>query len=1086
MVRPAEKVPPLGAGVWGQCGTIQWGTNNFVVNSGNEPIWYRQMFRVMDCGANWFEPDRLGTSGYGLWNSGFLSGADLRIYRLVDKDGHLLPTTEKTPNGTIHPNYDASLADHVVFMGTGQVIPEKTDGFPEGGWIANKYAAAQPRLVNHGNLSATDALTLENDQTYWYAVTAMGPNEQQSPFSNEVSARPAADRENAPHLLALNNPDAALTLKAGAPFQFQPGWNSGSFHPGPYGGVAPYRWEAVDEQGQPVDLPEGLKLNKTMGIVSGTVKAAPQDWHLRLRVTDANGHSDTRAWIVNPTPATAGAADAKAKLLPPQDLKAVAGNHCVTLTWKASSSPNATGYQIFRSPVPLARQVDRIFVTANTPKLAKWDYVVFSKRMDPFEMRWVSPRVRGVLNPVDSPSWYWRADSNELSFALVRHPQPIPAAMVDPGETCMRITSPAGQHAIWQTVFGGTSESGSYEAAYFGQLEPGKQYALEVWLRQEGLADGGAVAFSYTRGAYPGIHHTFQVTGEWQKYVYTFVGPERPKKQLPFGHQFAFAGPGTLWMDNCRIFRADQPADLTKPYVPNATILNALLASQPATGRKGVHRIYIINRYLTMSNLLSWHGNSSVAPDTQTSVGGSEEMTIPMALAFDLQTGDSPQTRMRPWFTIQHILFSEQDWLNFIEYLAAPYDPAHDTPQTKPWAYRRYRQRGIGTPWSDEFSQFTLEFGNETWHQGIYPDWFGFARFLHIFQGGKEYGLFTRYLCETMMKSPYWKSAQLDKKFRFSLGAFYDGDTAQNGRVTGYGEEAIQVNPYATVLGHATYVGPKWELGQESSPLFDDSAVQAALLGCVGEQAPRDANIGRAREVLAKRNHAYDLGAYESGPSGYVPRPGLTPEQYLAKEKQGKSLAMGVAALDTWLHAYLHGWTDQMYSCFSQGWFWSSHTPLAEGFRPHCAWLAQTMRNQFARGDMVQVNEKSNPTILWSKHAYPLIGVFAMRDQDRWSVFVLSRKLDGRHDGHDFGDGATPVTLNLPFRSATAITLHKLTGNPRESNREKMNIAIQTQNVPVTTMKDGSFAVNEAAGGDKNGMPPGSIYLYVFEGTSAH
>jgi hypothetical protein len=48
-----------------------------------------------------------------------------------------------------------------------------------------------------------------------------------------------------------------------------------------------------------------------------------------------------------------------------------------------------------------------------------------------------------------------------------------------------------------------------------------------------------------------------------------------------------------------------------------------------------------------------------------------------------------------------------------------------------------------------------------------------------------------------------------------------------------------------------------------------------------------------------------------------------------------------------------------------------------------------------------------------------------------------------------------------------------------------MTIDLQTQEVPAAALEKGTFAVNERTGGGKGGMPPGSIYLYVFEGARA-
>ncbi len=61
---------------------------------------------------------------------------------------------------------------------------------------------------------------------------------------------------------------------------------------------------------------------------------------------------------------------------------------------------------------------------------------------------------------------------------------------------------------------------------------------------------------------------------------------------------------------------------------------------------------------------------------------------------------------------------------------------------------------------------------------------------------------------------------------------------------------------------------------------------------------------------------------------------------------------------------------------------------------------------------------------------------------------------------------------SLAPRAAT-ISLRKLTGNPRQSNREKLVIRPRSESVPTAKLDHGTFAIA--------GLPPGSIYLYVFE-----
>jgi len=962
VLRPAEKVPPLGVVKLGNSGSVEWAANNFVGNSGNEPIYAKRLLRVKRCGDNWFE-DEVGTSFWGLFGSGFLSGAEVRIYRLVDKEGNPLPET---------PKYlDISKADHVLFVGKGRIIPDDSPNFPDGGWVATKYADVHPyKMLPPTTDTCTDMSGVINGRTYWYTVVAVGPANTESDPSNEASA----------------------AAKAGAP--------------------------------RPAN--EVVKPGKTPG----------------------------------------GAKPAE-KPQPPTDLKAEAGDGCVKLTWEPSTSANVLGYRLKRSTALAAGQQQRIYLEPGAPKLLPWDYVALERKFDHFDMKYVGSNVRGMSNPMDSPDWSgWRlANPDGVSFSMVPHPQPVPKEMVDPGDTCLRLDVKEGEQSIKQLVFVGIKQEGNN--LWYGQLEPGKHYRAEIWMRQEGLGNGGAVKFSYSAG-YPDIKTDWNVTDKWQKFTYAFDAPQRPEAASVFGHMLSFTGPGKLWFDNFRIFRCDKPEDADKPYVPNATVLDELIKSQPATGRKGMHRLWFLGRDANMSSILSWHANSNVSPNPSTSVGSTMNMTLPMGLTFDLATGDSPATRMRPWLVIQHILHSEQEWKNLIEYLAAPYDPKKDSPQEKPWAYLRTQQRGgVLTPWTDEFSNIIIEFGNETWHNGMHEDWLGFSKHNAIWGGGPEYGLFAKYLIENMQSSPYWKSQNLDKKIQFDLGAGYP--IAINGdKVKGYGEEAMMTCPQATFLGHANYVGPKWETGQKAFESLDDHGFQATMLGFLAGPEQDQIKQGQARDILERTHHAYDLAAYEGGPSGYpIPTMGRgTVEQAKIAEVYGKSLAMAVASLDCWMRSYEYGWTDQAFSAYAQGKMWASHTTLWDGFRAIPGWQALVMRNRFASGDLMKVEEKNLPTIAWDKKDYPAVGAYAMRDGKQWSVFVLSRSLAQ----------PIPVTLNLPFQTAGKITLHTLAGDPRDTNIDQEKVTIQSKDLPAAALKGGKLTIDP--------MPPGCVYLYVFDQTS--
>ena len=490
-----------------------------------------------------------------------------------------------------------------------------------------------------------------------------------------------------------------------------------------------------------------------------------------------------------------------------------------------------------------------------------------------------------------------------------------------------------------------------------------------------------------------------------------------------------------------------------------------------------------------MDSLLGWRANSRINVNWYVSVEETVRMTLPKALEFELATGTAPTNRMSPWLVLQHILHSESDWLNLVEYLAAPYDPAKDSPQSKPFAHRRFQQRGVATPWTDEFSEIVIEFGNETWHNGHFDDWLGFSTRNAVHQGGREYGLFTKYLCDKIMESPFWKSQNLGAKIRFALGANYDTRIDNDGKIRGYGEEAIQANPHATFLGHANYVGPKWETGDYSARNFDDHGVQECLVAARTGFQNDQAVMCKARAQIAAAGHDYDLGAYEGGPGGYALPGSAKPDEVETNEKYGKSLAMAVGALDEWLLSYPLGWTAQCFLGYGQGSHWNSHTVLADGFRPQPSWLAMTLRNRFASGDMITVTEQSVPNYERStkirgksiSSTIPLIGCYAFKNGATYSVIILSRKLNGKHGGQDFGDGCSPVSVRMPFSSAAKITLHTLTGDPRLTNRGKMNIELQSKQIPPTALSNGVLAVGPQTGGVQNGMPPGSIFLYAIE-----
>jgi hypothetical protein len=578
------------------------------------------------------------------------------------------------------------------------------------------------------------------------------------------------------------------------------------------------------------------------------------------------------------------------------------------------------------------------------------------------------------------------------------------------------------------------------------------------------------------------------VTGEWQKFTYDFTGPAYPTNGLHILQGLGFTGPGKLWADNFVVYRHDDQHG-KRPFTPHEVSFDELMATMPAVGRKPAIRFYYLTYHpAELRSQFGNHGSASYNVAWNSGPGRAPASTIHQCLNWALATGTDPDTRAVPYFT-QPEEYTEAEWMALVEYLGVPYDPATDTPAKKPWAYQRYVMRGKnGKPWSDEFREILVEYGNETWHNGAGGyGWDGFGTPGAVHQGGREYGLFARYMFkEQVMRMPAWNQYDLGKKIHFILGGNYTASTER-----GYVELALQQQPGVQYAGHANYVGPKWETGDKGMASFNDRGVQLTLLAQPAVIGKVIDEAAAARKTLQGRGIDYRLMAYEGGPGGYW----SNKKDPIVDEQYGKSLAMGLAALDAWLYSSLNGYGHQCYLGFASGKWWSSHTlPEAGGFRAHCGWLAMRLRNNFAPGrEMLRVETANAPRVKTqvgfdgSKAGdVPLIQSYAIKDANSYAVFVLNRSLGGTFDGQELGSGVLPVTLQLPVRQVESVLLHKLAhpdgtpADPRENNIDAQKVAIVSQAIAPEQFRDGAWVVDEHSGGVPGGIPPGAIYLYVF------
>jgi hypothetical protein len=731
--------------------------------------------------------------------------------------------------------------------------------------------------------------------------------------------------------------------------------------------------------------------------------------------------------------------------------------------------------------------VNRVYLDSNVT-LYRGDYMFMTFRKVQLVKSEINGRLYQYNANIESVGHLTRPTA--WNAKLVAHPTPVPQAMLDedPGETCLEIDpTDATTSSLGQYLFHAFDQG---EGQWYGTLTPGAHYRCDVWLRQVGLGNGGHVRFCSNQ-SYSAISQTFNVPGTWQKFSYEFNGPNYPNTDA-WHQMFALeiTGPGQLWVDNWAVYQDDAVHEM-RPFSPCSTGYNEYLRTIPPSGPKPSARFYPATFPSTapMSRLLSnWAGsNIDFIYNLQPGI----QITIPHCLYWCFKSGNSPETRIVPYFTLR-VEDMEADWKALVEYLGVPYDSTVDSPASKPWAYMRFKQRGIGTPWTDEFREIIIEYGNESWHNGAGGyGWYGFSRASWVWAGGTEYGLFAHYMFDQQVGGmPWWTQYNLGSKIKFALnGGYMIGTTPQ------YGDNSVRLTTGAVkYVTHANYVGPKWETGDTPDSIFNDDGMQRTLVAADPDfKANYLAMHAKYRDDAKALGVNYNLIVYEGGPSGYTVGGGSATVKEVSEE-YGKSMGMAVAAMDSWLYSSYVGYKFQNYLGYGCGTGWSSHTQVPQGgFRQHCGWMAMALRNNYARGDrMLRTNFTTVPTYqdtVVCDSAIPLVAVYALANTQKslYSVFVLSRKLAGTHNNAtNFGDGFSPVTLNLPFtQRPQAIYLYRLARRDGSwtdatlNNRDSLRVVIRCDTINPANWAQ-AFVLNASTGADARGLPPANIFMYLF------
>lgn len=759
--------------------------------------------------------------------------------------------------------------------------------------------------------------------------------------------------------------------------------------------------------------------------------------------------------------------DLQGDLPTPAGLKAdIEADNALRLSWHSATDSRVAGYLVYRSDyAPEAHTGYYMQLSgSNVPPdqhIKTGDMVILEKKFyDASRMRYNTNRVWGAwgetqaLMPGLVPMF--PDEDPAKSWELVKHEPHTPVA--EAGETFLRLGL-AGKSAV---LLGNYSYAGTSQS-WYPVLEP-KPYRVDVWLRQQGGAKATFRVLDYFSQPGHKIEPIeFKPGQDWQRFTATFTPPLVQEGSQPGRIVLEIAGPGTIDIDNFRVYR-DDTAFLDYTDQEYADLKQSGMQALRTHGfvRTG-RRTYDLEQLTNPSGVTS---------------GGytAKTNTLPQTLAMMRRAG------VRPWLQIEPHL-SPDEWRGLVEYLAAPYRPGQDTPKSKPWAWKRFLQ-GQVKPWTDEFDRIYFELGNETWN-GLFRPWvfedMTDAATGKRYSSGQVYGLYQESVIAQLRSSPYWQLAKLDDKLEFVLGG-WSGFR--------YGLDAAPSSPSSKHLTIAAYNGG-WDSGEQALPLAA-SSFNSLLHYATRSTIPVARKfIGDADRLAYSLGKGFRVGTYEAGPDyefNGLNSARVSPRQAEEQEQVMKSLASGVATLDVFLaQAYL-GYGLQNYFSFGPGAYWTSHAPWYRGGQAHPAWKALSLFNQQATGSMLATQAVTVPTVdvqasAKSKNAMqsPTVAVYATQHKQRVSVVLISRKLAGYPEPEDAG--FTPVLVDLPFKSASSVTLYRLTGNATAHNLTADNISVEKLALGKR-WHGSSLVINEQTGADVRGMPPSSVFLYVFDGVT--
>ncbi|MBN8524880.1 MAG: hypothetical protein J0M02_06075 [Planctomycetes bacterium] len=679
------------------------------------------------------------------------------------------------------------------------------------------------------------------------------------------------------------------------------------------------------------------------------------------------------------------------------------------------------------------------------------DLVFLTRTATSFSRDDFSPRLYGTddARPPEYQPVIANNRDRHAPWQLVPHPGRLPEDIPDAGNTCVRIQGSAGE---W-TGIRNYNNSGTKQN-WYTVLDPAETWVVEAVVRQEGLASG-TLRFRHD-GPKGGECEpiTWNIDQTWKRVRGEFTVKTRQVDDVVGMTVLEFEGAGTVWLDNYRVY--EKSGGLTR-YQPR----DAAAVRESGLAAIRTHDTIKTHGYL-LDDLL---GHPLMGLTSGREVNTRANMAGLLREFRDMGVS--------PWMQIEFTM-DEAEWDGLVEYLAAPYDPAQDSPKTKPWAARRVAH-GQLKPYTEVFPRILLEFGNETWNWimpfcmagATMPDAADPAR---IYSPPESYGMLQEYVIRRMKASKWW-TPQMQAKTEFVLGGWIAND---------YGYLAAKMSPSSKHVLIADYNGG-WDAGEGPSSDFD-GALRKTLMYPGQMSRPNAIRLRGINDTFnAGNQRQVAIGTYEAGP-GYnlngLNGVSMTPEMVEFESRVMKSQVGGAATLDCFMNLAEQGAQLQNFFCFGRNrHYWTSHADVRNGGQAYPAWLALSIYNRHATGAQlkvltagVAVTSAQAVGRRAASDALPEAAVYATRSGDRLAVMAISRRLDG----------PMPMTLALPLVAAKSVTLHAMTGDPRANNLDSEQVTVVTTSLPATTAGR-EFAL-DATRGAPHGLPAAGVLVYVFEG----